>query len=643
MCGICGLWYPDRAPVGEALLRRMNGRIVHRGPDDEGYHLAPGVGLAMRRLAIIDLSGGHQPMSTADGALTVVFNGEIMNYLELRSQLEALGQTFRTQSDTEVCLGAYRQWGDDAWRRLAGMYAVALWDQPARRLTLVRDPLGIKPLYYAELDRGLCFGSELKCLFEVPGAAGRPDPAALDEYLAFGYVHAPYTFYTRARKLLPGQLLVAEEGRALRTETYWQLRFGGEARPEERWISELQERFEDTVRRHLISDVPLGAFLSGGVDSSAVVAAMRRVHPGRVRTFSIGFREQEFNELPYARRVAEHLHTEHLEETVDAGSAESILPLLAEHYDEPFADSSAVPTWYVSRVTRAHVTVALSGDGGDELFAGYPRYINERWMEKWRRVPAPLRRLARGMAAAVPTGLGAGAAEWRQRALKRFEDAELPDTFTRWFAKNQWTAPGIRDSIYTRAYARTLGLDRELARYVARHALGPVSRDPVENLLYLDTVYRLPDDMLTKVDRASMAHSLEVRVPFLDHTLVEFIASMPVDMKLRGTTRKYALKRMIRPWLPEGILDRPKRGFAVPLSSWFRSGMGALTLEWMRRSGLYEDGQLEERGIEAVVKEHESGRADRSSLLYSLMMLAAWREGPDRIRREREAEAPSTA
>ena len=636
MCGICGLWYPDRRPVDGALLRRMNARIVHRGPDDEGFHEAPGVGLAMRRLAIIDLSGGRQPMATEDGALWIVFNGEIMNFLEVRGELEALGHRFRTRSDTEVCLLGFRQWGMDAWPRFAGMYAAAIWDARERRLVVARDPLGIKPMYYAELEPGLAFGSELKCLFEVAGAVGEPDPAGLDEYLAYGYVHAPYTFYTRARKLLPGHALVVQEGRPPRTERFWRMRLGGgAARSERAWEDELRERFLDTVRRHLISDVPLGAFLSGGVDSSAVVAAARRAHAGPVRTFTVGFREQAFNEMPYARRVAEHLRTEHTEEVVDAGDAAAVVPRLAHHYDEPFADSSAIPTWYVSQATRRHVTVALSGDGGDELFAGYPRYLNERWMGRWRRVPAPLRALARGLAAAAPRGLGPGLTEWRQRVLKRLADAELADTYLRYFSKNQLAGPAVRRSIYARDYAGTLDLDGELARYVARHALAPVSRDPVENLLYVDTAMRLPDDMLTKVDRASMAHSLEVRVPFLDHTLVDFVASMPVGMKLRGTTRKHLLKKIVRPWLPPGVLDRPKQGFAVPLSSWFRGGLGQLALEWLTRSGVFQDGLLDRAGVLGVVAEHEQARADHSSLLYALLMLAAWKEGPDRVRRER--------
>ncbi|MBI5837819.1 MAG: asparagine synthase (glutamine-hydrolyzing) [Candidatus Eisenbacteria bacterium] len=639
MCGICGVWHPGRRAVDGALLRRMNACIAHRGPDDAGFHEAPGVGLGMRRLAIIDLAGGHQPMSTADGAQWIVFNGEIMNFLEVRAELEGLGHRFRTHSDTEVLLEGYRQWGMAAWPRFAGMYAAAIWDEPARRLVLARDPLGIKPLFFADLGPGgVVFGSELKCLFECPGAVGEPDPAALDEYLAYGHVHAPRTFYTRARKLLPGHALVLEEGRAPRAERFWDLRLGGAAaRSEAAWEDELRERFLDTVRRHLISDVPLGAFLSGGVDSSAVVAAMRRVHPGGVRTFTIGFREQAFNEMPYARRVAEHLGTEHTEEMVDAGDATSVVADLARHYDEPFADSSAIPTWYVSRATRRHVTVALSGDGGDELFAGYPRYLNERWMERWARVPAPARALARALAAAAPRGLGAGLAAWRQRVLKRFEDAELGDAFLRSFSKNQLAGPALRRSVYRADYAGGLDFSGELARYVALHSLAPVSRDPVENLLYVDTVMRLPDDMLTKVDRASMAHSLEVRVPFLDHTLVDFVASMPVGMKLRGTTRKHLLRRIVRPWLPPGVLDRPKRGFAVPLSSWFRDGLGRLALRRLRESGVLEDGQLDAAGLEGVVAEHESGRADHASMLYSLLMLAEWKDGPDRVRRDRAA------
>ena len=638
MCGICGLWYPDRRPVPSRTLRRMNARLHHRGPDDDGFHEEPGVGLAMRRLAIIDLAGGRQPMATEDGSLWLVMNGEIMNFLELRAELESLGHTFRTRSDTEVCLLAYRQWGMQAWPRLAGMYAAALWDARARRLILARDPLGIKPLYYADLGPGLAFGSELKSLFEVPGAVGEPDPGALDEYLAFGHVHAPGTFYTRARKLLPGHALIAGEGAEPRLERFWQLRFGGSpARSTAEWEAEFRERFLATVARHLLSDVPLGAFLSGGVDSSAVVAAMRKVHGGPVRTFSIGFADPRLDERPHARRVALHLGTEHVEECVDVGEAESILRQLAVHYDEPFADSSAIPTWYVSQVTRRHVTVALSGDGGVELFAGYPRHRAERWMAGWGRLPAPLRALSRALAAAAPRGIGPGVSEWRQRTLKRLSDAELGDTFLRFFSKYQLAPAATRAPLYRPEYAGTLELDGELAYYVARHALTPVSRDPVENLLYADTTVRLPDDMLTKVDRASMAHSLEVRVPFLDHTLVDFVATMPIEMKLRGGGGKFLLRRTVRPWLPEGILDRPKQGFAVPLSQWFRGGLSSLAPDWLDRSGIYEDERLDREGVSGLAREHSAGRADHSALLYALLMLAAWREGPDRLRRERAA------
>ncbi len=618
----------------------MNESIRHRGPDDDGFHEEPGLGLAMRRLAIIDVAGGKQPMSSADGRFVIVFNGEVMNFLEVRSELEALGHAFSTHSDTEVVLLAFRQWGQQAWPRLAGMYAAAIWDRAERRLTVARDPLGIKPLYYADLGPGVVFGSELKCLFHVPGAVGDPDPAALDEYLAYGHVHAPGTFYTRARKLLPGHVLVAEEGRGLRTERFWTLKFGsGGRRTDAEWEDEFRERFLATVKRHLLSEVPLGAFLSGGVDSSAVVAAMSKVHGGRLKTFSIGFRDQKFNELPFARKVAEHLGTEHTEEWVDSGDAESILPLLAAHYDEPFADSSAIPTWYVSQVTRQHVTVALSGDGGDEIFAGYSRHLNERWMEKWSRVPAPLRALAHALSQ-LPAP-GAEAAERRQRFAKRFEDAELGGTFLRFFSKYQLAGPSVRGGIYREAFRGSLHLDGELARYVARHALAPVSRDPVENLLYADTVVRLPDDMLTKVDRASMAHSLEVRVPFLDHTLVDFVAGMPVGLKLRGATGKYLLKKVVRPWLPEGILDRPKQGFAVPLSSWFRQGLGRLTLDRLRDSGTFEALPLDPGGVEALAAGHEAGRADQSPLLYALLMLAEWKLGPERSRASAESATSS--
>jgi asparagine synthase (glutamine-hydrolysing) len=598
----------------------MCGQIVHRGPDDEGCFTDGDFGFGMRRLAIVDVAGGHQPMSSDDGRFVITFNGEIYNHPELRRELEALGHGYRTHSDTESILRGFMQWGDGVWAKLEGMFAVAIWDCLSRTLHLARDPLGIKPLYYTLQRGGLAWGSELKALEPVPGLSFTPSAKSLDAYFAFGHVLAPHSVYDEVLKLEPAHFLTLGPEGPPRVARFWRFAYRpGPAASEADWVERFRETFTNSVRRHLQSDVPLGAFLSGGVDSSAVVAAMSRVMDEPVRTFTIGFGAREYDEAPYARRVAEHLGCHHTERVVELDDAATILPQIARAYDEPFADPSAIPTWYVSRLAREQVTVAMSGDGGDELFAGYDRHLNERLVQTRR----PLFALAGALARLPPLPL----ASWnylRQRLAKVAGDARLPDTYVRFFSKYQLLPRAIRARLYRPEFLTRLETGDELERLARVYFPERVSGDPLENLMYADTVVRLPDDMLTKVDRASMQHSLEVRVPFLAHTFVDFAATVPVEMKLRGRVGKWIVREAVAPWLPPGILDRPKQGFKIPLPQWMRGDLGRYAESVWRDARADEAGVLDPVQVAGLFAEHRSGRTDRSQMLYALAIFALW-------------------
>ncbi len=621
MCGIVGWYARGGRAVEEGTMRAMCATIVHRGPDDEGTFADGDFGFGMRRLAIVDLSPlGHQPMVSDCGRYVITFNGEIFNHPALRAELEAAGHTFRGHSDTESILRGWVTWGPAIWAKLEGMFAVAIWDKVEKTVHLARDPIGIKPFFYTLQHGGIAWGSELKTLAAIPGLSFTPRAKSMDEYFAFGHVLAPHTIYDEVLKLPPGCSLTVSATGEPRLERFWEFRYRtAPERSERDWIERFREEFLAVTKRHLQADVPLGAFLSGGVDSSAVVAAMSRVMNEPVRTFTIGFDVNEFDESPYARRVAEHLGCIHTERKVELDDAAVILPQLARCYDEPFADPSAIPTWYVSRLAREQVIVAMSGDGGDELFAGYERHYNERLVQE----NGPLFRWAAALATLPPMPLP----KWnyfRQRLAKVSADAALPSTFQRFFSKYQLAPRAVRARLYRPEFTAQLDAGDELARLEATYFAKPVSRDPVENLLYADTLVRLPDDMLTKVDRASMAHSLEVRVPFLAHTFVDFAASVPVSLKLRGSTGKYILRKAVEPWLPPGILDRPKQGFAVPLARWVRGDFGRYAEELWRDSGAEGAGALKPEAVTALFAEHRSGRADRSQMLFALAMFALW-------------------
>jgi asparagine synthase (glutamine-hydrolysing) len=622
MCGIAGMAHVDPAyPVDRRLLETMASTLRHRGPDAAGYHLGRGVALASRRLRIIDVAGGDQPIYNEDGTVAVVLNGEIYNFLELRAELERRGHVFRTRADTEAIVHAYEELGDGCVGRLRGMFAFALWDGRARRLLLARDRVGKKPLYYAVDGERLCFASELKALLQDESLKRELDPAALEDFLTFGAVPAPRTAFRQVAQLPPAHYLVWEAGRA-RTAEYWDVTFAPRARRDEaEYLEEFRAVFEEAVRVRLVSDVPVGAFLSGGVDSTAVVAAMGRQGPSRPVTTSVGFRERTFSELDHARAVARALGTEHHELVVEPRAAD-VLPRLVWHLDEPFADSSALPTYYLARAARQRVTVALSGDGGDEVFAGYQRrYGLNRWEVRARRcLPGWLRRGVVGpVARAWPKG------DWLPRPLRgRYLLANVATSFERAYFND---VSVFRDDERAALIGGDLG--RELAGYdpfdaFERHFERVRSADPLARLLYVDLKTWLPSDILVKVDRMSMANSLEVRSPLLDHRVIEFAATVPSEWKYRGRTSKYLLKRYLDGQVPASAVYRPKRGFEIPVAAWLRGPLAPLVEDLLLSPRARGRGYFRAAAVGRLWRQHRAGVRDHATRLWALMMLELW-------------------
>jgi len=617
MCGIAGRFnYDPLRPVARDVLQAMTDAVRHRGPDAAGYHVDGGIGLGHRRLSIIDLSTGDQPLANEDGSVHVVFNGEIYNFAEVRQELVAHGHAFRTRSDTEVIVHGYEQWGERCVERFRGMFAFAVWDARARRLMLARDRLGVKPLYYAELPGiGVLFGSEIKSLLEDPDVPRTWRADALDAYLSLLYIPAPDTIYTAVRKLPPAHVLVAERG-GIRISRYWQLEFTGEGAPadEERCLEELEARLAEAVRLRLVSDVPLGAFLSGGIDSSTVVAFMRETNATRPVTISVGFEQQAFDEVDHARTVAEHLDCE-FHALVANPDVEPLLPRLVWHFDEPFADSSAVPTYYVSEAARRLVTVALSGDGGDEFWAGYRKHRVEHWESQARTTLGPLARPVGWLAHALPLSVK-GARILRHLALD-------PD---RAFALKQAYGhfePDAKPRLYTTDFAAAVGGVDALAGLRALYR-GCRSANPLDRAMFVDSQTYMIDDILTKVDRMSMAVSLEAREPLLDHKLLEFAARVPTTLKLKDGRSKYLLRRVLQRRVPASIVDRVKKGFDAPIGDWLRGPLESMA------SALLLDARSRERGlfrpaeVARLWNEHRTRKADHRHRLWQLLMLELW-------------------
>jgi len=620
MCGICGIFETEPSgQVTQDFVRRMTNTILHRGPDDEGIYTAPGIGLGFRRLSIIDVAGGHQPISNEDGSIWVMLNGEIYNYTELREDLLSRGHTFVTRSDTESIVHLYEEYGEDCFRRLRGMFAIALWDSRTRKLLLARDRVGKKPLFYSWNGKRILFGSELKCLLAADGIPRTVDTQALTDYFSFGYIPAPKTIYRDVRKLMPGHYLVASE-KDVRETCYWDISFGAtEERPEEEWCQAIKQALCEATRIRLMSDVPLGAFLSGGVDSSAIVALMSRLMNRSVTTCSISFQEAEYNEAEYARAIADKFHTDHHEQTVQPQALE-VLDKLVWHYDEPFADSSAIPTYYVSWVARQNVTVALGGDGGDENFAGYRRYYFDRMENQLRGyVPASLRRAVFG-----PLGRYYPPLAWAPRVFRgkaTFQSLSR-SPLEGYFNSISYFRPDEKKKLLSPDFSSNLnGYDSMgvLQHYYDRSG----SDDLLSRIQYVDIKTYLTDDILAKVDRASMAVSLEVRAPLLDHRLMELAAAIPSQLKLRARTGKYIFKKAMADVLPQDILDRRKQGFAIPLDRWFRQELKDVAWEAIFK---HDDGILNKAYLKKIWDEHQRKTFDRSAHLWAVLMYRKWRE-----------------
>jgi asparagine synthase (glutamine-hydrolysing) len=590
--------------------------ISHRGPDDQGTLVAGAVALGMRRLSIIDLAGGHQPISGCDPAVSVVFNGEIYNYRELQKELERRGHRFHTHSDTEAIVHLYEEHGASCVEHLRGMFGFAIWDEHKRELFIARDRAGKKPLYYTLTRRGtLVFGSELKSLLEHPEVERELDVEALDAYLTFGYVPDPLSIFRAVRKLPPGHHLTYRDGE-VSVKQYWDFPFEAEAQPrsEEDYLEELRFLLDEAVRLRLVADVPLGAFLSGGVDSSAVVGFMARHTDRPVKTFSIGFHEDSYSELKYARIAAKHFGTDHHEFIVTPDICH-IVDELAWHFDEPFADSSAIPTYMVSKLAREHVKVVLSGDGGDELFAGYTRYGIDRQRSGFARLPAVVRKgLMQPLSRSLPHGA------WGRNFIYNV----ALDAIDRYVDSISVFSELNKPSLYTADFRRQLE-GKELASACYRRMAASVATGkPLDRVLYLDSKTYLPGDILTKVDRMSMAVSLEARVPLLDHRLIEFVARMPDTMKMRGLETKYIFRRAVRDMVPAEILDRPKQGFGVPLQQWINDQLRGRIHETLREQRTRERGYVEDAYVRRLLEEHERNRRDHSGQLWALFMLEQW-------------------
>ena len=596
------------------MLDRMCRRIAHRGPDDQGTMVEGAAALGMRRLSIIDLAGGHQPMSGCDPRVSIVFNGEIYNYRELRRELESRGHRFHTNSDTEAIIHAYEEFGADCVERLRGMFAFAVWDAGRHALFVARDRAGKKPLFYTVTREGtFVFGSELKSLLEHPGVRREVNHEAIDSYLSFGYVPDPLSIFRGVHKLPPGCHLTFADGRA-RVHQYWDFRFEpDETRSEEEWLEELRAALDEAVRVRLVADVPLGAFLSGGVDSSAVVGMMARASDRPVKTFSIGFREDSYDELKYARVAAKAFGTEHHEFVVTPDVC-ALVDELVWHLDEPFADSSALPTYMVSKMARAHVTVALSGDGGDELFAGYTRYAVERRRAGFARLPRLVREgLMRPLGRRLPHGA------WG----RNFVHNVALDPFDRYVEEVSVFTRLNKPSLYTEEFRRTLGGTDATARfreYAARVSTG----EPLDSLLYLDSKTYLPGDILTKVDRMSMAASLEARTPLLDHKLIELVGRIPARLKMRGPETKHLFKRAVAGLVPEEILHRPKQGFGVPIQQWINQELRSRMRETLSDARTRARGYTDTAYVSLLLDEHERGRRDHAMELWALFVMELW-------------------
>jgi asparagine synthase (glutamine-hydrolysing) len=626
MCGIVGICsFSEPRPIDSALLAAMNDTIVHRGPDSAGtYEDAGRVGLAMRRLSIIDVAGGDQPIANEDRTVWVVYNGEIYNFRELRAELERAGHHFQTHSDTEILVHGYEQWGDDFVTRLRGMFAFALWDARRRRLLLARDRVGEKTLFYTIVGGQLLWGSEIKALLRHPDVERSIRPAAINHFLTYLYVPAPLTMFQGIAELRPGHRLVAEDGR-VRVDPYWDLRYDVDREMTlDQAVEGLRAHLDESVRMRLISDVPLGGWLSGGIDSGSVVALMAKHSNAPVNTFSIGYATggAAYDERAYAREVATRYGTQHVEFEMHPDLI-AIAPALVRAFDQPSADSTAIPTWYLSQCTRQHVTVALSGLGGDEVAAGYERYRGALLGEHLGWVPGWLRRgVLQPLADSLPDPRSGS--QWTQRA-KRFVRAMESPFDERYFELLAQSSRSAREALLDPAICELIDLDEPRSHF--HDTIEPV-RDshPLNRALFADLKLYLPGDLLALTDRVSMAHSLEVRVPFLDHVLLEFAARIPPEYKLRRMERKYVLKRAVRDLLPDSFFRRRKMGFSAPLAVWFREELRSFVEDTLSRTAIRDAGVFRYEAVRRVLDDHYARRANYDNQIWALITFTLWHQ-----------------
>jgi asparagine synthase (glutamine-hydrolysing) len=624
VCGISGaVCLAERGPIDPMALLTMRETMVHRGPDSAGMVTFPTAGLAMRRLSIIDVASGQQPLASEDDQVQVVCNGEIYNHRELRAELERAGHRFRTFSDCEVIVHAYEEYGDTFLHHLNGMFGLALWDESRRRLVLARDRVGIKPLYYALHDGLLLFGSEAKALLAYPGFPRELDLVSLDQYLAYQYVPTPRSIYAGVSKLRPGHALIVEDGRVVE-RPYWRLDLSSDAhgrRPSDIEQAErLWQTLRESVRMELVSDVPLGVFLSGGIDSSAVVAAMTELNYD-VRTFTVGFDEPSFDESRHARRVASYFGTQHSETILEPRMLWEMVPSVADVLDEPLADGSIMPTYLLSRFTREHVTVALGGDGGDELFAGYSTLQAHQFARYYRQIPRFLReRIAAPLVRRLPVSHQNLSFDFR---AKRFiQGADLPPAVQHhiWLGP---CGPDERRALLRPEVREQIGVSNAFDA-LDEHIADGAGYDELSRVLYLDMKMYLESGILTKVDRASMACSLEVRVPLLNTKMLDLVTHLPVDLKLRGMTRKYLLRKALASRLPREVIDRPKKGFGFPVSRWLRGELRELMLDLLSEDRLHRQGIFNVSGVSHLIAQHLHGARDNRMALWALVIFQLW-------------------
>ncbi|MEP6715534.1 MAG: asparagine synthase (glutamine-hydrolyzing) [Terriglobia bacterium] len=630
MCGIAG-YLLNSGSADRALVQAMCATIRHRGPDDEGTLADGPCGIGMRRLSIIDLASGHQPISNEDGSSWVVFNGEIYNYQDLRPELIARGHRFTTNSDTETLIHLHEEWGVEGIAQLRGMFAYAIWDSTEKRLTLVRDRFGKKPLYYAETPKGFYFGSELKCL-RAAGVPMEMDPEAIRLYLQLGYIPDPWSAYKGIRKLRPAHWLTIQPGGSARTGRYWALPHPQETEPaglsREDVCQQIRDVFDESVRLRMIADVPLGAFLSGGLDSTLVVASMARQSNQRVRTFSIGFRENGFNEMPYAAESAQFYGTDHHELTVEPDAIE-LVPKLIQAFDEPFADSSAIPSYLVSQMAAREVKVALSGDGGDELFGGYHSFFYVENFRRYEAWPAPLKKAAGALGHMLPYsayGKNFLRTVSRPSAFERY--IELAGSSAQYYLRTrlfrpEWQVPPTGEE-WRRLFPEVL----------------PDQSDCLSQALQFEATTKLSGDILVKMDRMSMANSLEVRCPLLDHKLAELAWTIPNSWKTRDGKGKLILIEAMKDRLPPGLLNRPKKGFAVPLAQWFRGPLRPMLHDLLRSRAFIGRGIVSESVVKVMLDEHQQNRRDNSPVLWSLLVLERWFADQDALATSQTCSQP---